>query len=153
MTVVAEPVETLIASAVLHRLDTAELADALAGRAAKDAATAKVSQALAADQEQLGELAGAYADKLISMREWLEARKPIEARITLAEKRIARATRSDALAGLPGNGTALRESWDGLNLTRQAAIIGAVLDHAVITPGVNGARSLDPARVLPVWRL
>jgi DNA invertase Pin-like site-specific DNA recombinase len=153
LTVVAEPVETLIASAVLHRLDTAELADALAGRAAKDAATAKVSQALAADQEQLGELAGAYADKLISMREWLEARKPIEARITLAEKRIARATRSDALAGLPGNGTALRESWDGLNLTRQAAIIGAVLDHAVITPGVNGARSLDPARVLPVWRL
>lgn len=153
LTVVAEPVETLIAAAVMHRLDTPELADALAGRAAKDALTAALSAELADDRDRLAELAGAYADKAITMREWLEARKSIEARITASEKRVARATRSDALAGLPGNGAVLRGSWDGLNLTRQAAIVAAVLDHAVIAPGTPGAQSLDPARVQPVWLL
>jgi DNA invertase Pin-like site-specific DNA recombinase len=153
LTVVAAPVETLIAAAVLHRLDSPELADALAGRAAQGEATAAAVTALTSDQEQLAELSAAYADRQITMREWLEARKPIQARIYAAEKRIARVTRTDALAGLPGNGQALRGSWDGLNLTRQAAIVAAVLDHALIRPGTPGSRSLDPNRVQPVWRL
>jgi DNA invertase Pin-like site-specific DNA recombinase len=153
LTVVAAPVETLIAKAVLHRLDTPDLADALAGRAAKDAALAVVVDALAEDQAQLRELADAYGQKLITMREWLSAKKPIEDRIAEAEKHISRATHSDALAGLPGNGEQLRTSWDDLNLDRQAAILAAVLDHAVIAPGTPGSRSLDPARVQPVWRL
>jgi hypothetical protein len=45
-----------------------------------------------------------------------------------------------------GNGQQLRASWDELNLTRQAAIVRAVLDHAVIAPGFLGARTLDPDR-------
>jgi hypothetical protein len=153
LTVVAEPVETLIAGAVLYRLDTPELADALAGRAAKDEALALLGQQIAEDQAQLRELASAYGDKQITLREWLDAKKPIQARIDTAQRRISSATHSDALQGLPGNGAALRGSWDSLNLTRQAAIIAAVLDHAVIAPGTPGSRSLDPARVQPVWRL
>jgi hypothetical protein len=54
---------------------------------------------------------------------------------------------------LVGNGEELGRTWDSLNLDRQTAIIRAVLDHAVIAPGVLGARSLDPARVQPVWKL
>lgn len=153
ITVVAEPVETLIAAAVLHRLDTPELADALAGRAAADHALTLISGELAEDQAQLRELAEAYGQKLITLREWLDAKKPIEARIATAERRISRATHNDALAGLPGNGEQLRAAWDDLNLTRQAAIIAAVLDHAVIAPGTPGSRSLDTNRVHPVWRL
>ncbi|MDQ1742302.1 MAG: site-specific recombinase, partial [Pseudonocardiales bacterium] len=64
-----------------------------------------------------------------------------------------RAGNSDALHGLVGNGEELGRTWDSLNLDRQTAIIRAVLDHAVIAPGVLGARSLDPARVQPVWKL
>lgn len=153
LTVVAHPVETLIAEGVLQRLDTQELADALAGRAAKDAALASMSEQLAEDHDQLRELATAYGDKQITMREWMDAKKPIEARIEAAQRRISRATHSDALHGLPGNGAALRASWGDLNLTRQAAIIAAVLDHAVIAAGTAGSRCLDPARVQPVWRL
>jgi site-specific DNA recombinase len=151
--VVAAPVEDLIAQAVLFRLDTPELADALAGRAATDERTAALAQALTADQEQLAELTALYAAKNITAREWMEARNPIQARIGKAEQAIARMTRSDALAGLVGNGEQLRASWAGLNLTRQAAIVRAVLDHAVIGPGTRGAQSLDPERVRPVWRL
>ncbi|MGB8651061.1 MAG: recombinase family protein [Mycobacteriales bacterium] len=151
--VVAGPVEDLIAQAVLFRLDTPELADALAGRAAADERTAALAQALAEDQQQLAELTALYAAKSITAREWMEARNPIQARISKAEQAIARATRSDALAGLVGNGEQLRAAWAGLNLTRQAAIVRAVLDHAVIGPGTRGAQSFDAARVQPVWRL
>lgn len=135
LTVVAQPVETLVAAGVLHRLDTPELADALAGRVAKDEALSRLTVEMAEDQSQLAELATAYGAKQITMREWLAAKQPIDSRLETAAKRISRATRSDALCGLPGNGQGLRDSWDTLNLTRQAAIIAAVMDHAVIGPG------------------
>jgi site-specific DNA recombinase len=94
-----------------------------------------------------------YGQKLITMTEWLGGRKPIEARISNAERHISRATHSDALSGLPGNGSALLESWDDLNPTRQAAIIAAVLDHAIIEAGESGARTVDHNRVQPQWRI
>ena len=153
LTVTADPLERLLAAAVLYRLDTPELADALAGKATKDAQTAAVAERLAADMEQQDELAKAYAARQITLREWMTARAPIEARIGDAERRLARATRTDALAGLVGNGDALRAQWAVLNLSRQHAIVRAVLDHAVIGPGTSGARTLDPARVQPVWRI
>ncbi len=153
LTVVADPLERLITDAVLYRLDTQDLADTLAGKTAKDAASAAVAEALSADRGQLDELAAAYAAKDITMREWLGARQPIEARIGDAERRLARATHSDALRGLVGHGDRLGHQWAGLNLDRQHAIVRAVLEHAVIGAGVSGARSLDPARVRPVWRL
>lgn len=78
---VAGPVEDLIAQAVLFRLDTPELADALAGRAAADERTAELAQALAEDQVQLAELTTLYASRSITAREWMEARNPIQARI------------------------------------------------------------------------
>lgn len=68
LTVVAAPVEKLIAKAVLYRLDPPELADALAGRTARDEALAEITDQLAQDQAQLEELAAAYADRAITMR-------------------------------------------------------------------------------------
>ena len=153
LTVVAAPVEELIARGVLDRLDTPTLADALASRTAQDQAMARVALRVAEDKARLDELAVTFGENAITQREWLVARKPIEQRIASNEKRIARASNTDALHGLVGNGQALGRAWDSLNLDRQAAIIRAVLDHAVIFPGVPGARSLDPARVDPFWRL
>jgi hypothetical protein len=153
LTVVADPLERQIADGVIYRLDTPELADALAGRAARDAQTAAVADRLAQDRAQLDELAAVYAAREITVREWMSARQPIEARISDAERRLARASHADALQGLVGNGDALRAQWAGLNLARQHAIVSAILDHAVIGPGVLGARTLDPDRVQPVWRL
>ena len=153
LTVVAAPVEDLIGRAVLLRLDSPELADALSGRAAADEHTAALALALAEDRQQQEELGGLWAAKKIDTAGWLRARGDLEARIAQAEARLGRLTRSDALCGLVGNGQQLRASWDELNLTRQAAIVRAVLDHAVIGPGVLGARTLDPERVQPVWRL
>ena len=102
---------------------------------------------------QLDELAGLYAEKTIGVREWVAARKPIEGRIEETERRLGRLTRTDALVGLVGNGTQLADSWGGLNLTRQAAIVKGVVDQVTIAPGAPGATTVDPERVQINWRL
>jgi len=153
LTVVAGPLEELIAAAVLLRLDTPALADALAGRSSADEQHTALAVEVADDKERLDDLARSFADRQITMRELLAARGSIEARIRDGERILAQATGTQALAGLVGAGQQLSSKWSTLNLDRQAAIVRAVLDHAVIGVGVNGSRSLDPGRVQPVWRL
>ncbi|GAB2739963.1 recombinase family protein [Sinomonas soli] len=153
LTVVAAPVEEWISAAVLHRLDTPELADALAGRRAADERQATILAELEADRDQLAELARMFGSRELRMDEWKAAREPIEARIRRAEQNLGRLTGTSQLDGLVGAGQQLRERWGGLNLERQAAIVKAVLDYATVRPGTPGARALDPARLVPVWRL
>ncbi|MBW8780377.1 MAG: recombinase family protein [Acidobacteria bacterium] len=153
LTVVAGPLEEFVAAAVLYRLDTPELADTLAGRGAADEAVAALSESLSADRGQLDELAGMWAAKEITRAEWLTARRSVEERMRDTQGRLARVTRTDTLVGLPGNGDGLRDQWGSLNLTRQHAIVRAVLDRAVISAGASGAREFDPARVELVWRV
>jgi len=152
MTVVAEPVEQLIADAVLMRLSSPDLAHALAGRASADDQTAALADQIATDRDQLQELATLYGTKAITAREWMSARNPIEQRLKEAEGRLSRATSTTALDGLIGLDGALGAQWADLNLDRQHAVIATLLEYAVITPGTSGARSLDPARVQPHWR-
>lgn len=152
ITITADPLERLIADYVLFRLDTTELADTLAGRSSADERTQELTRALDADQEQLEELAEAYAAKTITMREWMIAKKPIQQRLDSLQRQLGQITRTSALTGLVGNGQELGRSWSGLNLSRQHAIVAALVDHIVIRPGSPGARALDPARVDVVWR-
>ena len=153
MTVVAEPLEELVTAAVLFRLDTPDLAGALAGKAEADGEASKLVGLVSEDRARLDELATMFAKTLIDGREWLTAKQPIIERIEEYERRVGRLTRTDALGGLAGNGEALAVEWPELDLSRQVAIVKAVLDHVVISPGSRGARTLDPARVDLVWRL
>jgi site-specific DNA recombinase len=153
ITIVAPPLEEFLAAAVLMRLDTPELADTLAGRRAADEQQSSLLTALEADRSQMKELSELWAAKEISSAEWKAARGPIEARIKATERQLAQASSSTALDGLIGTGGQLKDTWETLNLDRQAAIIKAVLDYATILPGTPGARSLDSARIQPVWRL
>jgi site-specific DNA recombinase len=152
LTVVAEPLEAFLVEAVLQRLDGPELAEVLAGRRGEDGA-AELSDGLAGDQGQLDELAVMFGKQEISAREWRAAREPIERRMVDRQRQLSALTGTDALTGLPGNGGHLRDQWETLSLSRQAAIVSAVLDHAVIGAGQLGARSLDPSRVRAVWRV
>ncbi|GGK60186.1 recombinase family protein [Ornithinimicrobium pekingense] len=151
LTVVADPVERLIADAVLHRLDSPQMADALAGKVSSDERTAVLSQALEEDEAQMQELAQAYAAKQIRMSDWLTAKKPIEERIENTRRQMDRMNGHTALARVAGQGQELRQQWAGLNLERQHAIVKTVLDHAVIRPMTPGVRKFDPNRVAPVW--
>jgi len=153
LTVVAEPVEEWLSEAVLLRLDSPAMADALAGRAAADERHTALLADLQADQAQMLDLTDLWSSKAISSAEWARAREPIERRIRSAERQLSQISGTSALDGLIGNTTALRESWESLNLTRQAAIVSAVLDFATIGPGSPGSRAFNPSRILPTWRL
>jgi hypothetical protein len=154
LTIVAAPVEEWIAEAVLMRLDSPAIADAVAGRAAIDERHAALMDELQSDQAQKRELAGMWARKEISSADWKEARDPIEARLYNTERQLSHISGTNTLEGLAGRGGELRASWESLNLTRQAAIVAAVMDHATITAGSGGGRrEVDPSRILPTWRL
>ena len=153
LTVVAEPVEHLLTDAVLTRLDSPHLAKVLAGKSSPDRDFAALAAAVEADQARLDELAGLYAEGVISAREWIAARDPITARITQARRNIAQATDTSAVYELAGTGGTLAKQWPDLDLDRQQAIINAVLDHTVIAPGTPGSRRLDINRVQPHWRI
>jgi site-specific DNA recombinase len=152
LTVVAEPLEMLVTEAVLDRLDSPQLAATLAGRVSERADASGLADALASDQKQLDELAAMLGKGEMTAREWRTARDQVDKRMTDRKRQLAAATQTDALLGLPGQAQQLRDQWAGLTLTRQAAVVRALLDHIVIQPGTPGARSLDLDRVRPVWR-
>jgi site-specific DNA recombinase len=149
---VADPLEQLVTEGVLYRLDTPELAAALAGEVTADEQTVALSDEVAAAQAKLDELADLASTDQIGTGEWVGARKPIEARHKQAKARLNRLSRSRVLDSLAGTGSQLRADWAGLNLDRQRVIVAAVIDHAVIGSG-KGSASFDPKRVRPIWRL
>ena len=150
--ILSEPVEAFITEAVLYRLDTPELAAALLSPAESQTARDAAGQ-LEQDQQQLDELATAYGERAVTLREYLIARKPIEQRIEAARRRLSRERGVSALDGLIGLGPSVRARWSSLPLARQHAIIAAVLDHVAIGPAVRGRNFFDPARLAPLWRV
>jgi hypothetical protein len=151
ITITAEHAENVLTEAVLFRLDSPELAASLQGRSEDPAAAEWQAEAERA-QAQLDELATAYAEQLIGLQEWLTARGAIEQRLQSARKQLAMLNRITALDGYLGNASELRSEWPTMPLSRQAAIIAATLDHAVIDSATPGRNTLDPSRITPVWR-
>lgn len=154
MAITAAPLEAWVVEAVLYRLDSPAMAQALTGGTdAPDGEAARLAEALRVDRDRLDELAAMYADGEIDRAGHRKARDRIEARAAQTQQALNRLTRRRALDGLVGNGEDLRRRWESLNLTRQAAIVKAVLEHLVISPAtVPGRKGLDPSRVRPVWR-
>lgn len=149
----AEPVEELVCQGVLLRLTSPALMDAMAGRAQEETDSQALVRQINEDQDQLNELAAEYAQRHISAQEWRTAREIIDARMTANRRQLAQAARADALNTLDLANPQLAEQFASLDLSRQAEIVAAVLDHAVIGPGRPGAQTVDPNRVRPVWRL
>ena len=153
LTINAEPLEQLVTEAVLYRLDTPELAAALNGQAGEAPDAARFRADVEQAQAQLSELGEAYANKQIGMPELIAARKLIEARLDSARKQLAKLTRTNAVADYIGQADSLRHRWDSLDLSRQHAIIEAILDRLTIQPAtLRGSNRFDPNRVTPTWR-
>jgi len=151
--IVAEPVEALIAEAVLVRLDSPDLVGALTSTVDEDKVHA-VGDEIAADQGRMDVLADTFADGHISREEWKRARDRIEARMEANRKALDRMTRRDAIEDYIGQGESLRDQWEGLNLSKQVPIIKAVIESVSIMPSrASGMQRFDPSRVQPVWRL
>ena len=150
--VTAAEAEAWVLDACFYRLDSPELVAAMRG-AADDPEAARWQQEADDAEAQLQELATAYAAREIGMPEWRTARVPIEQRRTHARKQLAKATRTTVLDGYVGNANQLRADWDALDLTRQHAIVAALVDHVSVAPGRRGYNRFDESRLRPFWRL
>ena len=151
LAVVADELEELIVETVLQSLEGPELARALAAR---NGDREDVHQrAVDGANEQLEELARVYGEQRISASEWLAARGPIEERLGKAKAALARSNGTSAVAEFIGHGSALRDSWSGLPLSRRRAILSAVLEDVTVNPGRAGFNRFDPARVDLKWKV
>jgi site-specific DNA recombinase len=107
--------------------------------------------AINADRAQLDELATAYAQRTITMSEWVTAREAIQKRIDETTQRLAQQESQHALHRLLTEGAKLIEQWQLLPLERQRTILAQLIDHIVIRP-VGRGKYGDPTRIWIVWR-
>lgn len=78
---------------------------------------------------------------------------PLVRRGSQGQRKVGRSTQTTAIGPHIGDASALRATWADLALTRQHAIVAAVLDRVVVRRAVRGRTRFDPDRVEPVWRL
>jgi hypothetical protein len=146
----AEPLEEFVVEAVLWQLDSPELAEAIRGKGHR--AVTDWDRQVDGAQTKLDELAGAYADSAISLREWLVAREPIQQELDVARRRSAQNGRATVLAEYVGRSGVLRRRWPELGFDRQRSILAAVLAEVLVRPGRRGFNRFDPSRFELVWR-
>lgn len=152
LSALAEPLEELIAEAVLYRLDTPKLAAALTDAREQQAELAGLHDQIADDQAMLDELAGDYANRQIGRSEWMAAREPIQARIDQARRRLSRLSPTTPIDGYVGQSGLLGAAWAGLTLARQKAIVRVLIERVIAHPAKPGGK-FDPERFEPIWRL
>jgi site-specific DNA recombinase len=149
----ADDVERFVTEAVLHRLESAALQQALERRQRKAPDAQRWLEEIEQARAQQVELADAYGNREISMDELRAARKPIEQRVNHARKQLSKLTRSTVLDRYIGNGAGLRAEWDSLDLSQQHAIVAAVVDSVTVGPARRGYNRFDESRLTPSWRL
>ena len=147
----AEPMDALIRDAMLYRLDSPQLADALRARSAHED-SAVLLEELHADEQALEELAvDHYSRRIIGRGEYLAARQAIETRLTATRPRLARRN-GMGMVSAAGTGEQLRATWHERGLEWQRSLVAAIIEKIVINPGRRGYNRFDENRVEVVWR-
>lgn len=142
MQVAAEPLENLVAEAILYRLDRADLPSS--------SRSVRSGESIEALSSQLAQLATDHGDGTITRAEWMAARAALVARKEAAEAELARSAGTGALDGLTEPGAA-RKAWPEMPLERRQAVVDVWLDAVVIHPAKRRGPGLDPDRIDLRW--
>jgi DNA invertase Pin-like site-specific DNA recombinase len=145
-TVKADYVEQIVIDYVLAALEHTDIATARARRAGGHAHQLVAS--IETDEQFLADLAADYGAQRINRAQFLAAQDPIHARLLLARRRLDLVTVDASLDGSAFEHVTA-ETWDGLGLDQQRALVGLFVEHVVIWKGKRG-RYFDPSRVQPV---
>lgn len=132
---------------VLTALDSAELAKRVRHQAGDDDGLA---EEVRADEEQLEELAQAWAAREISRKEWMAARAPIDARLERSRAQLARMSRTSPLLGFIGTAEEMLSRWEAMNVSQQRAIIASAVRTVAVGPA-NPRKRWDPDRFSFDW--
>lgn len=152
--ITAPLLEEFVTEAVLLRLDSPQAHQAMLAAPDDDGRVRDLADAIGTDTARMADLAAMFADGEVSRAEWKTARDRLEARVEANRREFARLTQRDAVVDYLGRGDELRQAWETLNLSRQAAVVKAVIESVTILPATKpGRRGLDPDRVVPTWRV
>lgn len=138
VSITADPLERLIAQVVLFRLDSPELAAALEARPPESATEHEA--AIQAARIELLALQAAYDADLLTLQEWLGAKKKHEQAIESAQLRLLATDQRRSATEYVGLGAQLADAWTDFDLGRQRAIVDAVIDQVHVLPVGRGAR-------------
>jgi site-specific DNA recombinase len=144
LTVLAEPVETIVTEMMLHALDGPKMRRALA-RPRRRGQNGDTPERLRAELELL---AASAAD--IGVREYLRARQPLEEKLNRVLAELDHDDTDTVLAPIVG-APDVRAAWEHQDLDHRRAVLAAVIDHVTIAPAKHGG-TFDPERIEVTWR-
>ncbi len=148
----AAPLDQLVSDAVLHRIDSKAVARAL--NRPRRAARSEPIENLAQIDADLDALATDHGSGLISRREWLAARAPLDARRKAALDAIEPEEIDDKLIGKMRDAGNVRKAWDVAAVEVRRQILSALVERISLSPtNKRGANSFDPDRVDIAWRV
>jgi site-specific DNA recombinase len=144
---VAADVDRWVTEVVIARLSQPDAVDLLPQRQRVDvAALSAEANAIRARRADLGAL---YADGAIDRAALITGTARAAARLAELEGKLANAAQESAVAPLLAAAD-VRAAWHALDLSRQRAVIAALMTVRLLPPG-RGRRGFDPASVRVEW--
>jgi len=148
MSVRADNVDELVEEALLRRLESPSIQKAM-HRKPKGIAN-EPARNLADLEDRIVQLGRDHDEGLISRREWLERRGPLQARLDAARAEVGRDAESMSLRQFAG--ADVRESWAKLSLDERRSVVALLIDSVTVHPAKPGAAQFDPHRLQIDWR-
>jgi site-specific DNA recombinase len=147
VTIMAEPVDTLIAERVIDRLCGPRLV-----QVRHQLATAE-HRALAAQlEDDRADLIEAARQRFVSREldppAYAAVKLELDRRIADAERRLDLGTSAETLAGLPRVKAELTKVWDAADIERRREIVRAVVERIEVYPAIRRGRGIEPSRVV-----
>jgi DNA invertase Pin-like site-specific DNA recombinase len=154
VTIVAGPVDLLVAKRVLDRLAGPRLA-----RARRQLDTAELRAISKQREDDRQALVAAARERFVTRTldpaAYLEVKGELDKRIANADQRLDQDGSTAVLAGLPRVRAELDSAWQAADIEQQREIVRAVVRHVVIRPASRRGAGLDPERVVippQAWR-
>ncbi|ADI07413.1 recombinase [Streptomyces bingchenggensis BCW-1] len=103
-----------------------------------------------ADEEELEGLAEDYGNRMISRKEWMVARAPIQERLERNRNKLAKVSRKAVLLGFVGSYEDMQSRWEEMNDSQRRAVITAAVRAIHVVPA-NPRKRWDPDRFVIDW--
>ena len=120
--------------------------------AARDTEAAAAQNEVAGLAGRLETMIEAYGRGDISWGEYMAGRKTVTELLDHARATLNRLSNRSALEGFVGRADELRGQWASLPLTRQRAIVEALVERIEVHAANRRNPRFDPARVKAIWR-
>ena len=148
--VTAARVDELVEEALLAVLDSPKLGRALR-RGAKRGKAKTDTRTVTDLEERLTQLGLDHDAGLISRKEMLTRREPLQERLDAAHAEVVR--ENDAQPLVAFEGVDVRRRWKAIDLEEKRRVLAVWIDHVTIRPPARRGNTFDPDRVDITWRV